>query len=47
LICGNAISKKLEEANRIFVSINLLYLLTYAIATAVTLVIYYSKEKKL
>lgn len=40
-------ANQLEEANRIFVSINLLYLLTYAIATAVTLVIYYSKEKKL
>lgn len=35
------------EANRILVSINLIYLLTYAIAAAVTLVVYNSKGQKL
>jgi len=38
---------QLEEANRIFVSINLIYLLTYAIAAAVALVVYNFKGKKL
>lgn len=38
---------QLAEANRIFVNINLLYLLTYAIAVAVALVVYHFKGKKL
>ena len=38
---------QLNEANRRFVNINLVYLLTYAIATAITLVIYNSKVKKI
>lgn len=39
--------QQLEEANSIFVSINLLYLLTYVLAIAVTLLVYNMKEKKL
>lgn len=38
---------QLNEANRIFVNINLVYLLTYVIATTVTVVICHSKSKKL
>lgn len=38
---------QLEEANQIFVSINLIYLLTYAIAAFTTLIVYESKVKKL
>ena len=38
---------QMEEATRIFVNINLLYLLTYAIAIAVALLVYNSKGKKL
>ena len=38
---------QLEEANRIVLSINLIYLLTYIIAVAVCGTIYNYKEKKL
>lgn len=38
---------QLAVANRIFVSINLIYLLTYAIATAITLIVYNFKTKKI
>lgn len=38
---------QLAEANRIVLNFNLIYLLTYVIAVAVTLAVYNSKEKKL
>lgn len=38
---------QLNEANRIFVNINLLYMLNYVIAFAVTMIVYHSKRKKL
>ena len=40
-------TKQLEEANRIFLSINLIYLLTYALAATVALLVYNFKGKKL
>ena len=39
--------QQLEEGNRIFISINLLYLLTYGMVIALTMLIYNSKSKKL
>jgi transcriptional regulator with XRE-family HTH domain len=39
--------EQLAEANRIFVTMNLVYLVTYFIVVAVTLLVYQSKRKKL
>ena len=39
--------QQLDEANRILVSINLIYLVAYALAVAVILLIYNSKSQKL